>query len=217
MRLIVIRAVHTARTDDPRGCAGFLHRPDLHRRGMRTQHKGRTIVALRPAHVERVHLGPRGVVTRDIQSVKAVPIGVDARPFGHGKPHLGKDGRDLFAHLADRMDRTWAPRARRQCHIQPLVTQARIQRRIGKAGLLGRQSCVDLILERIERRPRHLALFRGHTPKLAHLECNLALLADGGQADVLQRGLVRGAGNLRQIFRFEIVHGLCSAQASSAE
>ena len=66
---------------------------------MGAQHMGWAVVALGPGHVERVHLGPGGVVAGDVQRIEIVPVAFDLRPFGHGKTHIGEDRGDLLGHL----------------------------------------------------------------------------------------------------------------------
>ena len=73
----------------------------------------RTLVPLGPMHVERVHLGPRRVMTGNVQRIEIVPVILDLRPFGHRKAHIGENRRDLFCHLADGVDRAKAAGAAR--------------------------------------------------------------------------------------------------------
>jgi hypothetical protein len=106
VRLVVIGAVDAARRDHAAGGAVGLHMADLHRAGVGAQHV--RAGGYRPparCHVERVHLGPRGVVAGDVQRVEIVPIGLDLRPLGHGEAHVGEDRGDLLGHLAHRVDR----------------------------------------------------------------------------------------------------------------
>ena len=149
----------------------------------------------------------------NVQRIEVVPIGIDARPFGHGKPHFSKDRGHLFAHLADRVNRALAGMARRQGDIQPLTAQPFIKGGIAKSRLFGHQRAVDLILERVQRWTSHLAFFGGHATKFAHFQRNFALFAHCSEADRLKRAFVTGVGNFGQVFRFEIIHRLGSAPA----
>jgi hypothetical protein len=79
---------------------------------------------------------------------------------------------------------------RGQRHVQPLRLQPLIQRGVGQRGLLGRDRRVHLVLQRVQRRARDLPLLRAHLAQFAHLQADLALLADGGDAQLLQRRLV---------------------------
>ncbi len=157
-------------------------------------------------HIERVHLGPRGVVTGDVERVEIVPVGFDARPFGDGKAHLGKDRGDLFRHLTDRVQRALTGGPGRQGHVKPFGAQAFIQRGIGQPGLFRGQCGIDFILQRVQRGAGHLTLVRGHLAQFAHLQRHFTLFADGTHADGFQRVFVSGLGNLAQILCLKIVH-----------
>ena len=167
---------------------------------------GRALVALGTGHVKRVHLSPRGVVAGDVQRVEVVPIGVDARAFGDRETHLGKDRSQLFGDLADRVDAALTLVPRGQGHVEPFAAQTLIKRGIAKCCLLGGKRRVDFILQRVQRRPGDLSLFGGHLAQLAHLQRDLALLADGSQPDVFQCGFVTGIGDLAQVLLLQIVH-----------
>ena len=173
---------------------------------MRPKHVRRAIVAFAPMHIERVHFCAGRVMRRDVERVKVIPISIDARPFCHREPHFGKDCRDLFGHLADRVDRALAHRAGGQGDIQPFALQSFVQCGIGQRGLFGGQRAVDFVLERIESRPCDLALFWGHFPQFAHLEADLSLFADGLNAQVLQAGFISRAGNEFDVLLAQIVH-----------
>ncbi len=204
--LVVVRAIDAARADDPQGRAALLHRADLHRRCMGPEHVRRPVVALLARHVERVHLRPRRMVAGDVQRVEIVPVGVDPRPFGDGKPHLGKDRGHFLGHLAHRVDRALPPVARGQRHVEPFGAQTFVQRGIGQGCLLRRQRRIDLVLQRIERGSGGLAFLGRHLAQLAHLQADLALLADGLHAQILQRRLVGRARDPIQILVAQVVH-----------
>ena len=116
---------------------------------MGAQNVRRAIVTIRAVHVKRVHFGARGVVRRDVQRIKVVPVAVNARPFGNAKAHVGKNGCDLFGHLADWVNGALARGARGQCHVQPFRPQTFVQSRIGKRGFFRRQRAVDFVFQRV--------------------------------------------------------------------
>ena len=89
--LVIIRAVNAAGTDHPHRRAGFFHGADLNRTGVGAQHMRRAIIALGAVHVKRVHFSAGRMMTGDVQRVKIIPIGINSRPFGHGKTHIRKD------------------------------------------------------------------------------------------------------------------------------
>ncbi len=122
-RLVVIGAVNAARRDNANGRALLFHRPDLHRAGTGAQHMWRAIITIGAVHVERVHLGPCGVVAGDVQRVEIVPVTVDLRTFGNRKAHIGKNRRDLFGDLADRVDRALSAAPTGQCDVKPFAAQ----------------------------------------------------------------------------------------------
>ena len=99
---------------------------------------------------------------------------------------------------------TLVPRG--QGHVEPFAAQALVQRGIGKAGLLGGEGRVDLILQRVQRGARDLTLLGGHLAQLAHFQRDFALFAHGGQPDVFQRGFVASIGDLAQVLLLQIVH-----------
>ncbi len=206
MRLVVIGAIDTAGRDDPDRRAVLLHRADLHRRGVRAQNVRRAVIALGAVHIEGIHLGAGRMVAGDVQRVKVIPVAVDLRAFGHGKAHIGKDRGNFFGDLADWVDRARAAIAGRQGHIKPFAAQPLVERGIGQRGLLDGQRAVDLVLERIKRGASHLTLFGAHAAQLAHLEADLALLAEGVDPYILDRGLVGCGGNQAKVFAFQIVH-----------
>ena len=187
-----------------------LHRPDLHRAGMGPQHMRRARIIRGAVHVERVHLGPRRVMRGDVQRVEIIPVRVDARAFRDRESHIRKDRRHFLGHLADRMDRPGPAPTPRQGHVQPLGPQPLIQRGIAQSGLLRGQGTRDLILQRIQRGTGHLPLLRAHLAQFAHLQAQLALLAQRGKAHILDAGLIPGACDQIKIFAFQIVHHMAS-------
>ncbi len=188
--LVVVGAVDPARRDDPAGGAVRLHVADLHRRGVRAQHVGRAVVALGAVHVEGVVLLPGGVLGRDVEGVEIVPVGLDLRALGHGEAHVGEDRDDLLGHLADRVQRALAAGPRWRGHVDPFARQPGVERRGGQGVALGGDRLAKLVLQRVQRGAGGLALLGGHAAEFAHLQADLALLAEGGDAHVLERGLV---------------------------
>ena len=147
--LVVIGAIHTTWANHAHRGACFFHGADLHGAGVGSQNVRRAIVTIRAVHVKRVHFGACGVVRRNVQRVKVIPIAVNARPFGDAKAHVGKNGCDLFGHLADWVNGALARGARGQCHVQPFRPQTFVQSRIGKRGFFRRQRAVDFVFQRV--------------------------------------------------------------------
>ena len=206
VRLVIVTAINsTGRNHADRRALG-LHRADLHGRGMGAQNMRRTVVALGAVHKERVVLLARGVLGRDVQGVKVVPIALDLGTFGHGKAHVGENRGDLFGHLADGVDRALTARTHRQRNVQPFAAQAFLKRGIGQSGLFTGKRAVDLVLERVEGGTCHLTFLRGHLAQLAHLQADLALFADGLQAQLFQRAFVGGVGDGVDVFLPQVIH-----------
>ncbi len=81
-----------------------------------------------------MHL-PRRVAFGEVERGEVVVVGLDVRPFGDGKPHIGEDGGDLVHHLADRVNASDRKRVGpgRQCDVdgfggQPGVEGRALQR-----------------------------------------------------------------------------------------
>ena len=195
MGLVVIGAIDPAGADHPARRAMGLHMPDLHRRSMGAQHMRRAVIPLAPMGIERVHLGPRRVVAGDVQRVEVVPIGLNLRPFGHGEAHIGENRGDFFGDLADRMDRALPPVSRRQGHVEPFALQPLVQSCIAQRRLFRSQSAVHLVFQRIQRRAGHLPLLGCHLTQFAHLQADLALLAQRGHPHLFKGRLIRRPRN----------------------
>ena len=198
--LVIIGAIHAARTNYADRGAVRLKAADLYGGCVRAQHVRRTFVTFGAVRIERVHFGACWMVPGDIQRVKVIPIGFNLRPFGDAKPHVGKDRCDLFCDLADRVDRSHGATTGWQCHIQPFTAQTFIQRRIGKRGFLGDQRAVNLILERIERGASRLAFLRRHFAQLAHLQADLTLFAKRLHTQLFKAVFITGVGDQLQVF-----------------
>ena len=144
MGLIVICAIHAAGANHPDWRASFFHRANLYRTGMRAQHVGGAIITLCAMHVKRIHFRARRVMPGDIQRVKIIPICINPRAFSHAKTHIGKNRRDFFGYLRNRMDRTAALIARWQSHVQPFSAQTLVQRGISQRSFTRRQRRIQL-------------------------------------------------------------------------
>ena len=200
MRLVIIRAVHTARANHADRRALLFHAADLHGAGMRAQHMRGPLVALGTVHIERVHLRARRVMPWNVERIKVIPIGVDPRPLGHGKAHVSENRGDFLSDLRNRVNAPLPAQTAGQCHIQPLAAQPLIKRRILKPCLLSCERRVNLVFQSVELRPSHLPLLGSHLAQLPHLKAHFALFADRLQAQVLKRGFIRRSRNRRDVF-----------------
>ena len=102
--LVIIRAIHTAWANDAHRRTCFFHRPNLHGAGVCAKHMRRAIIAFGTMHIKRVHFRPRGVMARNIQRIKVIPIGINAWTLGHTKTHVGENCGDLLGHLGNRVN-----------------------------------------------------------------------------------------------------------------
>ncbi len=203
--LVHVHPVNAARRDDADGRALRLHGADLHGAGVGAQHMGRARVTFGPGHEERVMFLPRRMFGRNVQRIEIEPVAFDLRPFGDGKAHVGENDGDFLGHLTDRVDRALTARTARQGDIQPFGAQPLVQRRIGQPELPRTQGRVDFILQQVQRHPRRLPRLGRHLAQFAHLQADLALFAQGGDAQILQRRLVGGPGDAGQVIGLQLV------------
>ena len=104
----------------------------------------------------------RRMVFREIQLGEIVVVGLDVRPFGDGKAHVGEDRGHLVGHLGDRMDAADLSRrlAHRQGDVDALGVEAGFERGIFERLAARGERGVDAILQPVDQRPLGLALFR---------------------------------------------------------
>ena len=74
--------------------------------------------------------------------------------------------------------------------------------------LAGAQGCIHLVLQRVQQRAGGLPPAWVHLAQIAHLQADLALLAQGGQPHLFQRRLIRRSGDGGQISGLERVKPL---------
>ncbi len=104
------------------------------------------------------------------------------------------------------MDGALRAGAPRQCHVQPFGAQPFVQRGIAQCGLFRGERGIDLVLQGVQRGAGDLPFFGRHLAQFAHLQRNLALFADGTDADILKRGFICGICDLIKVFALKIVH-----------
>ncbi len=204
--LVVVGAVDPARGDHPDRRALVQHRADLDRRGVGAQHVRRAVIAVFAVHVEGVELLARGVVRGDVQRVEVVPIVLDLRALGDGEAHVGEDRGDLLGDLADRVDGPRRAGPRGQGHVEPFGLEALVEGGVAQRLFLCGEGGVDLVLQRVELRTHDLAFLGRHLAELAHFQRHFALLADGGDADLFERGFIRRSRDRVQVLQSDLVH-----------
>ena len=145
----------------------------------------------------------RGVVRREVQRGEVMKVVFHIRAFSHGKAHIGENHRQLFHHLGDRVQRALRLALHRPGDVHAFARQRRVHRGVFEIGLAGFQQRVEAILQAIERRAHHLALFRAHLAQLAHFQGHLALLAQRAHAQGVKRSKVGRRFNISGQARFQ--------------
>ena len=112
VRRVVVGAIGAADHDHADRRLLRQHGADLHRRGLRAQHRRRPVASRR--QIERVVVGARRMVRRNVQRAEIVPVALDIRALGDRAAHGAEDRGDLLHGAADRMDQAGLARARRQ-------------------------------------------------------------------------------------------------------
>ena len=76
-----------------------------------------------------MHLARR-MVGLEVELGEVVVVGLDVRPFGDRKAHVGEDRGQFVDHLADRMNAAGLGRrlAHRQRDVEPLGVEPRVER-----------------------------------------------------------------------------------------
>jgi len=92
----LVRPEHLAGGDDADRRLALLHRPDLHRRRVRTDQ-------VRRLDIERVEAVARGVIERDVQRLEVVLLGLDLGAIDGIETELQENPRDLIPGLVDGM------------------------------------------------------------------------------------------------------------------
>src|SRR5436190_58224 len=93
-----LAAVRAPGWDDVGGRFVRFHGPDLHRRGVGSEHH--ILVAAQP-HVQGVLHGARRVRGRDVERLEVVPVVLDLRTFGDAVSEAGEDVLQLALDLRD--------------------------------------------------------------------------------------------------------------------
>ena len=219
MGLVRVTAIGAARNDHPDRRFLAHHGADLHRTGMGAQHLALAIrIGLEEKRI--VHF-TRRMAEREIQRGEIIKIGLDIRPLGHRKAHIGEDGGQFVDHLRDRMD----PPARgqtfgqRQRHIGPLGLQPCIQRRIAQCRAPGGQGGGHAVTQAVDQRTLLLALVRRHAAQRFQQTGNRARFAQSGNAHRFQSRFIARSRNRRCQIMFQcrkITHAWPAKTAQNA-
>ena len=173
---VAVAAIYPPRRDDAQGRALFQHRPDLHRRGMRPQqHFLASCAAVR--EIECVVHRARRVALGHVERSEIVPAVLDLWPGGDGKAEVGENLGQFVHYLAHRMDRAARRLGCGQAEIDCLGGKASFEGGAFQRGLSGGEGLGDTLAERVDLRPRGLALLRAHAAQRLQQPRNRTLFA----------------------------------------
>ena len=109
-RVDLVAAEGAAQGDDAHRRHFFLHRADLHGRGVGAQE-------LAVFEIKGVGLIPRGVVGGRVERVEAMPLGLDLGPFGEGEAHAAEDADGFVEDEGEGMEPAFGERTGRQGRV----------------------------------------------------------------------------------------------------
>ena len=192
VRRVVVGAVGAADDDDADRRRLRQHGADLHRRGLRAQHR-RRLVALR-RQVERVLVGARGMMRRDVERGEIHPVGFDVGAFGDRAAHGAEDRGDLLHGAADRVDQAGLARARRQGGVEAFCRQPGVEFGVLQFGAAGLDQGGERVLELVQRGAALAALLGRGLAEVAQQGGEPAVAAERGDADGVPGAQVGGGG-----------------------
>ncbi len=168
------------------------HGADLHRRGLRAQHRRRQ-VALR-GKVERVVVGAGGMMRRDVQRAEIQPVGFHVGTLGDLAAHGAEDRGNLLHGAADRVDQAGLARARRQGRVEAFGGQAGVKVRGFQRNAARFDESGERVLELVQRGAPFPALVGRGLAKVTQQRRQAAVAAQRGDADGVPGAQVGGGG-----------------------
>ena len=192
VRRVVVGAVGAADDDDADRRRLRQHGADLHRRGLRAQHRRRRVARAR--QVERVVVGARGMVRRDVERAEIHPVGFDVGTIGDRAAHGAEDRGDLLHGAADRMDQAGLARARRQGGIEAFGGQAGVEFGVLQRGTAGLDQGGQRVLQPVQRGTALAALLGRGLAEVAQQRGQAAVAAERGDAHGVPGAQVGGGG-----------------------
>ena len=127
-----------------------------------------------------------------VEPCEIVVVGLDVRPFGDRKAHIGEDHHQLFPDAADRVDAAFGgrvgPDGEGDVHA---IGGELFGEGCGFERAFARfEGCGDLVLDGIDGGAEALARLGGHGAKLFHKLGDFALLTECGDAYGVKRGQI---------------------------
>ncbi len=180
------------------------HGADLDRAGMGAQHLARA--GRIRLHEEGIVHFPRGMPLGEVERGEIQVIRLDIGTFRDGKTHIGEDRGQFVDDLADRMD---APArlgslAHRQGDVDPLGGKASFERRSGERLAADIDRLLDGVAQPVDHGALRLALLRRHAAEGFEQIGDRALLAERSDAQLFERRLVLGLGDMGEQIAFEL-------------
>ena len=170
-----------------------MHGTNLHRRGMGTQNRACT--CLIRAQIKGIMFLARRVFRRNVQGGKIIKIGFNIRPFGDGKTHIGKDGRNFFHCTAKGMYAPCQWLLDRQANIHTFICQLFAQGICFQLCLAHRYGFGHLILYQIKCLTCLLAQLRFQSAKCFKLNRYTPFFAKRIQTHGFKSGQICCSGN----------------------
>ena len=144
---------------------------------------------------------------------------LDVRPFGDGEAHVGEDLDAFVVDLADGMDAAVGDgtEPNRQRDVGALAGQPLRQRLAFQRSLARLQRVADARFELVDRLAEALALLRRQRAERLHQLGDAALLAEHGDAHLLDGGKIARASNAGEQFALERSEGLSLSDRGHAD
>lgn len=214
MGCVVVGAVGATRCDDTDRWLLAQHRADLHAGCLGAQNAVPAIAFGR--QVERVVVGPGGVVFGRVERGEVVPVGLDVRTFGHGEAHRAEDGGDFLDGLTDRVEATARGFDDRHGDIDTFGGKPCIER----GGLDLAATVLDgagqFITKTVKLGATHLALFGVHASELLEQSGQSARLSEKRDTDGVPGTLVGGFRKGREAVLPECINIVAHVTSSAS-
>ncbi len=150
-----------------------------------------------------MHLA-RGMRRRNVERGEIIVVGLDLRAFGDGETHIAEDLHDLVVDLGQRMDPPARLAARGKREVEALFHQAARQLDFAERGFARGNRGGHAVLEAVDRGAPRFALLRAHCAEGFEELGDAALLAEGADAHLFERGFVARGLDCAEEALFEV-------------